>query len=515
MVKNLGILSLLVLSSCAQVGKPTGGEKDTQPPVVMNAFPEIGATGINTNAGGTLTLEFDEYVNVRQLSAQLLVSPPLKKPVDWWMKGKEVTFRWNEDLEKNRTYVFQFGEAIVDIREGNPAKNLFHAFSTGESIDTLSLHGSVVDAFSNEAQSTKKIFLYDSTTPIDSILKGSLPKYVGTTDSKGDFTVRYIGSGEYKLIAIDDIDRNYQWTDGEALAISKDDISVTKNDTLQGKLRMQKTADTEVKYFVSSKLDSLGLLEIELSSELEEFSDIHTDGCDFLIEENTLWVWNDEDSLDQASIIWESADTLIISQLQKVAPEELQISGPTGKIISGKEIILQFNRPIISVIDSLISVTKPDSTPVDIEIRKLEDEFELGVSGKFGRGSTLMIDILPGAVTGWGEVQNQDSVQFKWSTFEATDLAELNVNINKSGWLELISANGTVVEKVSLSNQPETVLFKNLTPGSYALRWLSDENNNDLWDGVSIKDWREPESAILLPSNIKVKADWSHTLDWE
>ena len=219
MVRILGILSLLILSSCAQVGKPTGGEKDIQPPVVINAFPEIGATGVYTHAGGTLTLEFDEYVNVRQLSAQLLVSPPLKKPVDWWMKGKKVTFMWNEDLEKNKTYVFQFGEAIVDIREGNPAKNLFHAFSTGKSIDTLSLHGNVEDAFSTEAQSAKKIFLYDSSTPIDSILKGILPKYVGTTDSKGDFTIRYIGSGEYKLIAIDDIDRNYQWTDGEALAI--------------------------------------------------------------------------------------------------------------------------------------------------------------------------------------------------------------------------------------------------------------------------------------------------------
>ena len=515
MVRALGILSLLALLSCAQVGKPTGGEKDTQPPVVLHAFPEIGATGISTNAGGTLTLEFDEYVNVRQLSAQLLVSPPLKKPLDWWMKGKAVTFRWNEDLEENRTYVFQFGEAIVDIREGNPAKDLFHAFSTGESIDTLSLHGSVVDAFSTEAQSAKKIFLYDSTTPIDSILTGTLPKYVGTTDSNGEFTIRYIGRGEYKLIAIDDIDRNYQWADGEALAISMDDINVIRNDTLQNKLRMQKTADNEVKYFVSSQLDSLGLLEVELSSELEEFTDIQTVGCFFHIEENTLWVWNDIDNLDGASIIWASADTLIASQLEKVAPEKLLVSGPTGKIISGREIVLAFNRPITSVVDSLIRVTKADSTSVHIEIRKLKDEFELGVSGKFGRGSTLMIDILPGAITGWGEVQNQDSVQFKWSTFEATDLAELNVNINKSGWLELISANGTVVEKVTLSNQPETVRYKNLTPGSYALRWLGDENNNGLWDGVSIKDWREPESAILLPSNIKVKADWTHTLDWE
>ena len=60
-----------------------GGEKDNQPPVVINAEPELGATEVSTKAGGTITLEFDEYVNVRQLSAQLLsLSPPLKKPVE-------------------------------------------------------------------------------------------------------------------------------------------------------------------------------------------------------------------------------------------------------------------------------------------------------------------------------------------------------------------------------------------------------------------------------------------------
>ena len=82
-------------SSCAQVGVPTGGEKDVSPPIVANASPKLGATNVNPTSGGVLEFEFDEYVNIRQLSAQLLVSPPLEKPMDWTMKGKKVQFVWN------------------------------------------------------------------------------------------------------------------------------------------------------------------------------------------------------------------------------------------------------------------------------------------------------------------------------------------------------------------------------------------------------------------------------------
>jgi uncharacterized protein (DUF2141 family) len=65
-----------------------------------------------------------------------------------------------------------------------------------------------------------------------------------------------------------------------------------------------------------------------------------------------------------------------------------------------------------------------------------------------------------------------------------------------------------------LLGDPETVLFKNLTPGSYALRWLGDDNGNGVWDGVSLENWTTPESARIMSEKVKVKADWSHELDW-
>ena len=72
-----------------------------------------------------------------------------------------------------------------------------------------------------------------------------------------------------------------------------------------------------------------------------------------------------------------------------------------------------------------------------------------------------------------------------------------------------------MVKVVDLERGMEPLRFKNLTPGSYALRWLGDPNSNGTWDGVSLEDWRLPEPARVMPSNIKVRADWTHEVSWD
>ena len=89
------------------------------------------------------------------------------------------------------------------------------------------------------------------------------------------------------------------------------------------------------------------------------------------------------------------------------------------------------------------------------------------------------------------------------------------VDINAEGWLELISSNGTVIEVVELFDSDSLITFKNLTPASYALRWMGDPNGNGVWDGVSLEEWRLPEPAIAMQNNIKVKADWTHEVSWD
>ena len=312
MDRIVSLFSILILaSSCAKVGVPTGGEKDSTPPIVVNASPKLGATNVNPISGGILEFEFDEYVNVSQLSAQLLVSPPLAKPLEWKMKGRKVQFIWNEELKQNRTYIFQFGDAIEDLNEKNPASDLTHAFSTGPDLDTLSITGTVVDVFSGVPQSQRRIFVYDWELPVDSILSGSQPLFVTSTDSFGSFTVRYMPEGKYRLLAIEDVDRNYVWTDGESLAIHKEPIQLNSADTLSVELLMQKTDDIDVKYFMNVERDSLGLLEIELSGELDNIDEIEANSLNKFGSENSLLLWSDPHTVENSTVIWSGADTLI------------------------------------------------------------------------------------------------------------------------------------------------------------------------------------------------------------
>ena len=293
---------------------PTGGVDDKTPPQVISTVPEIGATNVSRESGGTIAIEFDEYVNVRQLSAQLLISPPLSKPVDWDMKGKTVYISWNEELQEDKTYIFQFGDAIIDVNESNAASDLMVAFSTGNQLDTLSISGSVEDVFTDEKQKDRRVFIYDWDLAVDSIAAGALPLFVTTTNEKGEFTVNYMPEGIYRALSIDDVDRNYVWTDGESLALYQDSIVVKSNDTLDVALQMQKTHDTEVKYFVNTYRDSLGLVKLELSGELDEMSEIEVGGLDKYSSGTNLWVWGRIDEVEESTIIWQNSDTLIVAE---------------------------------------------------------------------------------------------------------------------------------------------------------------------------------------------------------
>ena len=85
--------------------------------------------------------------------------------------------------------------------------------------------------------------------------------------------------------------------------------------------------------------------------------------------------------------------------------------------------------------------------------------------------------------------------------------------INNVGWLELLSANGEVIKEIELKEGKKSI-FKDLTPGTYSLKWKGDSNKNGSWDSVSLPKWKSPEAAQTLNTNVKVKADWSHEIKW-
>ena len=153
----LAIISILVLGACARVGSPEGGAKDITPPTFIKANMDTSRVNIPITKR-ELRLDFDEYINLRDINKNLIISPPIKKikkitPSN--LSTKYILIQWDEDLQDNTTYNFNFGNAIVDNNEGNVLPYFNFAFSTGNTIDNLYISGNISDAMLTKEQKTK------------------------------------------------------------------------------------------------------------------------------------------------------------------------------------------------------------------------------------------------------------------------------------------------------------------------------------------------------------------------
>ncbi len=206
-----GILFIVSgLYRCANVIAPTGGPKDITPPSVVKSVPANHSANFT---GDQFRITFDEYIKLDKITQQLLVSPPMAENPDFRLKGKTLTIRFKEALKPNTTYSVFFGDAIQDITEGNPLHNYTYIFSTGSSVDSLSLRGRVVYAKDLKPADSIFVMLYknnNDTIPLDSLPLLVKPFYLSKTNKKGNFMFSGLADTSYLIFALKD--ENYSLT---------------------------------------------------------------------------------------------------------------------------------------------------------------------------------------------------------------------------------------------------------------------------------------------------------------
>ena len=199
-------------SSCANTrGAPTGGPKDTIPPVVLNMEPDSNAINFPV-VKGKITITFDEYVQLKDPSKNIILSPPQKKRPKTSIKGKSIVVTFEEPLDSNTTYSLNFGNAIVDNNESNPLPFFTYTFSTGTTIDTMMLSGNVYDYATLLPVEGATVSLYHNAK--DSSVFNDLPAAVTTTDKWGYFVVRNINNVPYRVYTIKDENNNNKYDPG-------------------------------------------------------------------------------------------------------------------------------------------------------------------------------------------------------------------------------------------------------------------------------------------------------------
>jgi hypothetical protein len=150
----------VVLTGCANIIPPTGGDRDSLPPRLVKVTPPDSSKGFKTK---TITFTFDEYIQQPQeISKNLIVSPTYSIIPSIESKLRTLTIRIKDTLEPNTTYYYDFGDAIKDVNEGNVLHNFSYIFTTGKHFDTLQLSGKVLLAQTGGIDSTLIVMLYKS-----------------------------------------------------------------------------------------------------------------------------------------------------------------------------------------------------------------------------------------------------------------------------------------------------------------------------------------------------------------
>lgn len=196
----------LFIFACANVVSPVGGPRDETPPVVVRSTPPNFSPNFE---GGEIRIFFDEFVELKNITQKLLISPPLEKQPVVKIRGRSVILELEEELRSNTTYNFFFGDAIVDITEGNAIPNFQFVVSTGPFVDSLSVAGRVTDAFSLKPVEGIYVMLYEEI--YDSVPYLERPVYLAKTDKEGRYGISNIREGKFMMFALDDLNANFKY----------------------------------------------------------------------------------------------------------------------------------------------------------------------------------------------------------------------------------------------------------------------------------------------------------------
>ncbi len=525
------------LVGCAQVGSPDGGGRDEQAPRVIFADPPFGSTGFDANSFG---LEFDEFIQLKNIRGQLLVSPPLSEAPRTLLRGRRLTVDLGDELLPDRTYIVQFGNAVSDLRESNVAEGLQYVFSTGSALDSGRVSGRAVDAWSGEPIAGARVLLFRDTLPdgiLDAALPDSLrplPDYVGLLSDSGFFDVAFLPGGRYGCLVVEDVNGNYRVDEGEALAWSASPLTAGLDSAqwtelaLSEPLRLDVPPPIPATYTSGIRLDSSGYLRgaIVGLGALREGPDGLSDveiGLSLEGPDGPLPFEQEGDSLWASLTMTEGAppsplvvvhpsgrDTLDFRALEAPRPPTEVGVAPRSLAPDGA-FALRF-APVPMTLDTALCqgeiILDGDTLALTSETFRCTGSWL--EAGPFPAGSKVELMLLPGALVGKGGAQ-PDTLAWKMTVRKESDYGSIalvgdSVSVGSdSGIWMLVNGSGQPVGDVQRDAQGR---FVRLLPGKYGVVFVEDRDGNGRWSGVDPGTGQMPEPLVRWADEVDVRAGW-------
>jgi len=479
------IIGALMHSGCANIVPPSGGPKDTIPPVLISATPPDQAKnfGGGKMTGQKITFKFDEYIDPKDIRTELVVNPVAKiEPiVDGHLQL--VTVRLKDTLQPNTTYSLNFYKGIKDVNEGNILRNFTYVFSTGNHIDSGQVAGQVILATTGKADSSMVVILHKKLD--DSAVVKDRPRYLTKVDTLGRFSFNYLEPGRYAIYAMKDEGGSHKYLSKSQLFAFADSPIVVHNNygPFVTMYAYSEIADNSKSKSGGSNGSSGGYNG--------------SNGSNGSNKSSTPKPKKEKDkrlqvSANIANNVFDALDTLRLGFTQGLKlfdSTQIRFTDENFKDVSlkqyrwvrdtlNKNFDLYYSWPL----DTKFNLILPKTSVMDSAARKLLKD---------------------------------DTLTFR--TKKDIDYGEIRIrvfNLDLSRKPVLLMYQGDALKYTfPFGNKKEIrkVLFK---PGDYELRILFDTNGNGRWDaGEFFKKHRQPEKVLSIRKKFTVKANWDN--DWD
>jgi len=455
----LVIIKTPLLTGCANIIPPTGGLRDTLPPVLVKSMPD------NYNLhfrGKIITFNFNEYIELNEINKNLIVSPVPKSDPRITSNLKTITVKLRDTLEPNTTYSLNFGRAIRDINEGNVFKNFTYVFTTGPYIDSMQFSGKVILAATGKIDSTLIVILHTKTD--DSAVAKDRPRYFTNLDTGGNFVFRHIQPGTYVIYALKDESGQKKYlTKTQSFAFADSPVVIQQNNTPITLYAYEDTAGARITKKTISKTGAAKKTEKEKR---------------LIVQLN-----------------------LPSGQLDLLSTLEMQFQTPLKFFDSSK---VRFTDENFKDITQFYYAEDSNRKKITIFYNWVMDtKYHIIASKEFAE-DTL-----------GGKLLKTDTISFKTkkeSDYGSVRLRFINLDLKKNPVLQFVQSDA--VKEAYIFGSSNIYFKKLFVPGDYELRILYDDNKNGVWDpGEFFNKHKQPEKVKPIRQKLTVKSNWDNETD--
>lgn len=536
------IFILAFLSACASVGSPTGGPKDAKPPVLVNLTPKDQSLNYK---GKTVVLEFDEYVELKNIKQGLLITPTLDKENDYEYKLQKdkLVLTFKKDFDANTTYVFDFGEVVADITEKNKAEGLKFAFSTGATIDSLFIGGNVRELLNNKPLIKGSVGIYNAA--IDTLdIDKSKPLYYTTTDSLGNFKLTNLKAGKYKIYALLEDKKKDNIFNGEVdekIAFGGKPVDLTERPfVIIDDLRLSTFDIKPIKLLKPKK--NRHYIEWKASKDIQDFevrfTDSQYDTSILYVKEKDFirFFHTSNTTTDSVEVILSARDSLgnSVTDTSKIKFEKVEKLRPTGlnyyefpksgfTFVPRKDSTYQvnmtfrFNKPMktdINIDSIFYKVSAKDTVGQKFELADFEwneKKTEVKFSKKIFTKEPISFTLKKGV---FQSIENDSSAArplISYTIRKPEEFGTISGQIKskyKNFRIQLMDENWGAVEQeiANIAN----FKFTYVKAGKKRIRVLIDENEDGKWEKGDFKNRIPPEKIFFFKEVIEVKPNWDY-----